>query len=142
MDGLTKKTLQLISPKHGDKFSPNLHKWLKENFREREFETKVFINNDGARFIGFFDDDGWFYGSNLMGVLCNGKKECTGAYQPSSVKDYQEIQGFWDNYAKDGRCAIDPEHEEHFRGNTRWIEHGNVKTCTWCGFVKESKNIA
>jgi len=68
-----------------------LYKWLIENFKERDFKIKVFINKDGLRFIGFFDDDGWFYGSNLMGVLCNGKKEETWAYPPSNVKDYREI---------------------------------------------------
>lgn len=135
---LTNTLLKNLAPSFGDKFSPNLYQWLKENFREREFETKVFINNDGARFIGFFDDDGWFYGSNLIGVLCNGKKEWTGAYPPSHSKDYQEIKGFWNDYMKNGRCAIDPEHKEHFRGNTRWVVNGHIHTCTWCGYVKDN----
>lgn len=142
MSGLTLNILKQISPANGDKFSPNLHKWLKKNFREHEFETKVFINNNGMKFIGFFDEDGWFYGSNLIGVLCNGEKEKTWAYPPNHAKNHQEIKGFLDAYIKDGRCAIDPEHKEYFRGNSRWSKYDNIKVCTWCGFQKETKSIA
>lgn len=108
MDRLTKKTLQLISPKRGDKYSPNLYKWLVENFREREFETKVFVNSDGIRFIGFFDDAGWFLGASLMGVLRNGEKEKPRPVPPIRVKDYREIEGFWNAYEKDGVVTITP----------------------------------
>lgn len=139
---LTNTLLKKLSPSFGDKFSPYLYQWLKKNFIECQYETKVFINKDGIRYIGFFDEEGWFYGSNFMGVLCHGKKEGTSASYPSTVSSFQEVKDFWAQYAELGRCAIDPEHKEHFRGNTRWIENGHIHTCTWCGYVKDDVHSA
>lgn len=50
------------------------------------------------------------------------------------VSDLTPVPGFWDEYARVGRCAIDTDHSRFFIGDvTRWAENGDARSCKWCG---------
>lgn len=128
--------LDAIKPTGPGKYSPNLYQWLKA--QPRNDLIRVFKDQDGTLWIGYFDDDnadgGWFTVVRLMSVLCMGRKATTGAYAARSDFKLHEIEDFWARYQEDGRCAIDPEHVRGFTGDeTRWKEHGDTRECLWCG---------
>lgn len=122
--------LALIAPKLDAKFSPNLHQWLKH--RPYSELQHVYKDAEGALWIGRVDDF-WFSGIRLGSVLCNGKKQGTYAY-PNKGKDLTKVTDFWPNYVRNGRCAIDPEHQAYFIDDaSRWLTEGGVRHCQWCG---------
>ncbi len=130
--------LGAISAKAGDKYSPNLHRWLKHwPYRGAESAPEVFRNTDGLLYIGIVHDDGWFSGALLNTVLCNGVRADIGAYAPPFVaQKLKRVDGFWEAYQERGRCAIDPEHRVNFQGDTRWSADGDSRRCAWCGHVQ------
>lgn len=122
--------LALIAPKQGQKYSPNLHAWLKHLAYSELMH--VYKHADGTLYIGHVDGT-WFFGTRLVSVLCNGKKQSTFAY-PNHAKNLTEVTDFWPRYVRDGRCAIDPEHQEYFvDDNSRWLIEGDARHCQWCG---------
>lgn len=135
---ITHEILRRIDPRHHPKFSPNLFRWLmKRGERHRRSDTSVFRDTKGTLWIGYIDDEYNFVGCRLMAVLCNGSKEYPGWFSRLFVT---EIGDFWDQYAKIGRCAIDPKHTMVFVGDdTRWKVDGNIRQCLWCG--KETQGL-
>ena len=124
----------------GDRYSPNLRKWLKSN-RRSHLEASVFQWNDGGLYIGVMEsDDGWFTGSKLWAVLNGGRgSQQTWAHPPEWASHLKEIPDFWSKYAAIGRCAIDPEHARVWIGEeTRWKVDGDVRECLWCGNHKQT----
>ncbi len=118
----------------GAKYSPNLAKWLKRNRRWMNNLPLVYRWQDGGLYIGHRDDDGWFSGARIIGVLCGGKSGTVYAYPPEWGQHLVEQADFWDRYAAVGRCAIDPEHKRSFIGeDTRWLVNGESRQCLWCG---------
>ncbi len=121
-----------IHPRNGSKYSPNLHAWL--TLRERPCRartSRVFTDKNGVHYIGYLDD-GYLIGSNLIGVLCNGRKEQAWAF--GFLGELTEIPDFWERYTAIGRCAIDPEHTMHFTDDkNRWKEGTIERECLWCG---------
>jgi hypothetical protein len=68
----------------------------------------------------------------MIGVLCNGKKETTANWLRE--RELQALPDFWVDYIRDGRCAIDTDHNMHFLGDSeRWETTGDVRACQWCG---------
>lgn len=65
-----------------------------------------------------------------MSVLCNGRDAERYAYLCGN--GLKSLDGFWDNYLKVGRCAVDPPHQEHFMAD-RFLEHEAGRECLWCG---------
>jgi len=125
--------IKAIDPKNGDKYSPNLHAWVK---RSRYGLPDVFRNHEGALYIGVKDtntEDGeWFTGAQLNSVLCNGLRTASYAYPPNQAEKLTLVEGFWEDYTERGRCAIDPTHLVWFLGY-RWTVDGDKRTCNWCG---------
>lgn len=120
--------IEKISPEKGAKYSPNLYKWLKEK-KSRSWSSRVYVDKDKTLWIGILDGRE-LIGSKLIGVLCNGHKEESFAYQRV---DATEVPDFWANYMADGRCAIDPEHAMYFVGDdSRWVAEGGHRSCQWC----------
>jgi hypothetical protein len=121
-----------VHPNNGHKYSPNLYRWL--TMRGREFHawtSRIYRSADGVLWIGMFVD-GDLLGARLMNVLCYGKKAEDACWV--SLRDMVEIADFWARYMRDGRCAIDTEHEQYFIGDeTRWTTVGEKRTCNWCG---------
>ena len=114
---------------------PNLYKWIKA--QHRPDLIKVMADDNGTLMIGYFDNDAygaWLHGTQLISVLCNGRKTKTFAYPIGRVFHLKEVPDFWDRYIADGRCAIDPEHERYFVGDEhRWEVVGDTRCCRWCG---------
>lgn len=125
-----------IHPRHGAKFSPNLHKWLTHRERKyRGWTSRVYRDAEGVLWVGMLDDGGML-GARLYGVLCNGSQEPSACWV--NLKGLVELDGFWLRYMADGRCAIDTEHARHFVGDdTRWTVDGDARSCLWCGKARQ-----
>lgn len=123
--------LSLIKPERGDKYSPNLYRWLTcEQNKGLERVVHIYRDTDGILWIGM-QDGRELMGSKLMGVLCNGAKEKIAAWL---VIDAVLIQDFWPRYVADGRCAIDKDHLRDFlHAESRWQTAGDTRSCQWCG---------
>jgi hypothetical protein len=121
--------IEKVSPDKGAKFSPNLYRWLKGQ-KSRAWALRVYRCTDNILWIGMLDGRE-LIGSKLIGVLCNGRKENTAAWQHI---DAVEVAEFWERYVAEGRCAIDPDHSMYFRGDdTRWQTLDQTRSCLWCG---------
>jgi len=131
-----RELLPLINPKLGPKYSPNLHAWVRKNWKDSA--TKIVVtrpDNEGLRYIGLLHKDFWMSGTRLNAVLCNGAKEKTWALSPEHHSLKAGIDGtFWKRYMRDGRCAIDADHTMVFIGDeTRWKTEEGTRECQWCG---------
>jgi hypothetical protein len=133
--------LKNINPKNGDKYSPNLFKFLTSNRRKvAATYGRVYRDKQGVLWLGFRDEEDWFMGARLMAVLCNGRKEETFAHPPAMGRALVEVRGFWGRYVRDGRCAIDKAHDMDFMGDKRrWSIKGNFRSCQWCGRIRQKK---
>jgi hypothetical protein len=120
-----------IDPKINAAFSPNLFRWLRKHRIMQMFADRY--EHDGTEYIGFLDDGGSFVGSKLWGVLCNGGRERTWSF--SWIGRDAVLRPMWADYLKRGRCALDPEHDQHFLGE-RFSQNGNTRTCLWCGCLQ------
>lgn len=138
MTAYTAKTLlPLIDPKISLKYSPNLHAYIRRNFKSSPRNIVVTKkDSSGFRHVGVYHDyDGWLSGARIMSVLCLGKEEQVWAIRPPHEID----QTFWDRYIEHGRCAMDPDHQTAFLGgDARWLvtEGANGperRECLWCG---------
>lgn len=129
----THLALESIHPKLGARFSPNLHAFLKNKRNQSMLRFgRVYKDPDGSLWLGFPDED-FFIGARLISVLCGGARACTAAYV-DVVKGLTEVEGFWNDYRRYGRCAVDPAHKMHFVGDdTRWTIKGDQRDCLWCG---------
>lgn len=128
--------IKAIHPRNGDKYSPNLHKWL-TNTRRRTWlpDIRLYRNPEMTLYIGHIDQ-GILSGSNLAEVLYKGSKAKIWGYM--GIDDLVEVFDFWPRYMADGRCAIDPEHAISFIDDkTRWLKHDGKRTCQWCWKVTQ-----
>lgn len=121
-----------------ERYSPYLHKWLAHEAKRWPTPlVTAHIPNpfDGKKSwlaVGWRDDDGWFMGSGVKRILCDGRKAESYAYSPKDTDPGDE--SFWTDYLKRGRCAIDPEHATYFRNaDHRFSDVGDIRTCNWCG---------
>ena len=137
--------LKQIRPSLGAKYSPNLYRWLKQRPHWSEvdvFQTTadtLILGPKGTLIIGFVDVRD-FWGNQLMHVLCEGVKAGSWCYL-GAASHVEKIEGFWDRYITDGRCAIDPEHQVTFlNDDTRWQVRGNTRSCLWCGKATQVLN--
>ena len=131
---MTKAYLDAIHPKNGDKYSPNLQKFLKKNIGR---DMKVYEDEDHVLYIGEFDEE-WFHGCRVITALCNGIHTLIFAHFHPQFGPDAEVPDFWDKYLRDGRCAIDPEHKISFlHDDSRWSIDGDTRTCRWCGKVTQ-----
>lgn len=132
----------LIDPSAWDAYSANLVRWLKAHGRDGDEIYSVFpgaglaeIYGPGALFLGqpFSDNhaDTDFSGVLLMGALTFGrdaKRFC----HAGKTTQLRPLEGFWQKYIDQGRCAIDPEHRVMFKENNRIIESHGARVCAWC----------
>lgn len=122
-----------VNPANGDKYSPNLYKWLK---KFRQYNFGIYENSGasmfrGSLFIGSIDVP-WFDGTHLRTVLCRGTKATMYAYVGAHL--FKELPDFWPRYIEIGRCAIDTDHIQRFVGDdNRYVTVGDTRTCQWCG---------
>lgn len=133
--------LSLIAPRNGDKYSQNLYLYLtgKETRHITARYARVYADGSSAKWLGYIDNEGVFIGARLTVVLCYGRKATTGCWG-RKLGRLQEVIGFWGHYVKDGRCAIDPEHEMHFVDDaTRWRGGIDERECLWCGKVRQRR---
>ena len=122
-----------VHPKNGDKFSPNLWRWLnkRDHRKNARLNSLVYRNKAGSMHIGHLDDDGWLLGSKLIRTLTEGPKAGYFAFPPDQ---WTLIPDFWERYMRDGRCAIDEAHTMGFIGDDlRWKTEGDTRGCQWCG---------
>jgi len=118
----------------GAKYSPNLGRWLARNRRQFGDRPGVYRDADSVLFFGKIEDHGFFIGARMWGVLAGNKRGSIYAYEPRIGLELTEVEGFWDRYAEQGRCAMDPEHRTSFIGDdTRWQVDGDHRECLWCG---------
>lgn len=147
------RTLRLkqLVPSLSPAFSPNLYYWMRKKahfykdggvlqtvFRVKP-ETRLAKElGAGTLMIGYADadgDDNGFVGIRMMEALCLGA-EAGSFYYIGMAKMLEEVDEFWEQYLKIGRCAIDPAHKESFLGE-RYSMDGNTRSCTWCGAKHE-----
>lgn len=138
---IAKELLPQIAPWVSNKYSHNLHAWINRHLsKSHEHIVVSNANGFGLRLIGKKDDEGWFYGTTLNSVLCNGASPNTWAFAPSDYLVRRGIdQEFWHRYIATGRCAIDTYHDRSFIGDEdRYRLHngGLVRVCQWCGNVQ------
>ena len=120
--------IEQISPSKGEKFSPNLYRWLKK--QRTSWALRVYRDTDNTLWIGMLDGCE-LIGTRLIGVLCNGAHENTAAWQNIHAV---EVPNFWANYVSGGRCAIDIDHSMRFiNDESRWKVLGDHRECQWCG---------
>jgi len=137
--------LDRTHPAKGSKYSPNLHKWLsawtRRYSKTAEAIPRVFQDADGGFWIGMLhESDNSLIGCRIMGVLCNGAREATANY--IRERNLVELPTFWQDYVRDGRCAIDTDHKNHFIGDTdRWVTTFDVRACRWCGHHVQVKLV-
>lgn len=129
----THLTLESIHPKLGARFSPNLHGFLKTRRNQSMLRFgRVYKDPEGALWLGYPDEE-FFVGARLISVLCNGARTNTAAHV-RVVRGLTEVEGFWNDYRRYGRCAVDPAHRMGFVGDdTRWTTNGDQRDCLWCG---------
>lgn len=128
----TDLTLDSISPSLGARYCPNLHAFLKywANVSVRLF-GRVYREPDDTLWLGF-PVESVFEGAMLSHVLCKGARTPV-ATLTDLASTLTEVDDFWVNYRRDGRCAIDPTHSADFLGaGTRWAKHGDERSCQWC----------
>lgn len=134
--------VEKISPNEGAKYSPNLYQWLNGE-RMRVWSSRVYRDAHNILWIGILDGRE-LIGSKLIGVLCNGAKEQSAAWQNI---DAVEVPNFWIDYMAFGRCAIDSKHSMWFIDDeSRWQSDGASRSCLWCGkasqrLVRTTKTI-
>ncbi len=123
--------LGLINPKRGDKYSPNLFRFLKKHRSLAQYGW-VWKDPEGMRWLGYIHD-GDFIGCRLMSALCGwGDVACYPQVQ--FVASLDVVKDFWPQYVAIGRCAIDPAHTEAFlSAENRFADRGDTRTCNWCG---------
>lgn len=131
---LSRTNLQLgqVHPSQGAKYSPNLFEYLNARAGKASLQLqRLFLDGQGTQWLGYFDDVGHFVGARLSQILSYGKK--TQATCPINLGDMREVEGFWDAYRAQGRCAIDPEHKTSFLDD-RWKlnAEGTERSCQWC----------
>lgn len=141
--------LQDIHPSKSPAYSQNLHRWMRQRghaYRSGGVADTVYrvlpgnklatMYGAGTLFIGHpysqYEDDTDFSGAPLIGVLCHGAKAGSSCL-PGAIHSLEEIKGFWDRYLQVGRCAIDPEHKQHFIGGNSFVIKGDLRECLWCG---------
>jgi len=151
--------LRDLMPEKSKSYSPNLYRWLRKKghfFTDGGVLQSVFRVKPATRAAETFGSDtlliGYrcrdvdenpadkdFIGVRLMATLCQGGKADSWCYA-GIADDLEEVAGFWDRYLKVGRCAIDPNHEEHFSGADRYSINSEARTCLWCG-AKHRKEL-
>jgi len=131
-------TLAMLHPDLNSKFSPNLHAFLR---KYRMMQFRLGLAHDGIKWL-IAERDGFVSGAKLMAVLCNGAK--TQVWDISGSWRGNVVDGFWLEYARIGRCAIDLEHTEWFvDDDKRWhlSADGNERLCLWCGQARQRKEV-
>jgi len=123
-------SIGLIGPKNGSKYSTNLYKWIKAH--KHHDQINVYKSDDSTMYIGYEPEGGFFTGSRLIEVLCMGKRARSWAFTMSSIGPLRIVEGFWDEYERIGRCAIDTDHDMGFCGDDRWNVVGKTRHCMWC----------
>lgn len=122
-----------IEPSRSAKYSPNLYEFLaaKRQVRSTTPRARVFADSDNTKWLGYFDSNGSFIGTRLNQVLGRGKEvEVT---CPVNLGPLRELETFWTDYVRDGRCAIDVRHQTPFiNADSRWKVEGDVRHCLWC----------
>lgn len=144
-------TLESIAPSMSASFSPNLYKYLKKKgifYSNGGLLQSVYVVQPdtkaakwfgaGSLMLGYWDED-FFVGTQLMSILCMGTKAESAAHACGNGMTI--LEGFWDNYLKIGRCAIDPDHQEHFMSD-RFQENEGGRECLWCGHQQRKVAIS
>lgn len=139
--------IKSIDPKYGDKYSPNIFKWINGTTKTRPLFYLVanlvaYQDDWGSIYIGYKSpheaDKNWISGLPLGQVLCSGYLKSRWQLFAIKTAGMTQIKNFWEDYIKDGRCAIDKEHARGFIGDeTRWITNGNTRACQWCGKAEQ-----
>ena len=116
---------ELIDPSNGDKYSPNLHAYM----AKRVCTPFIGLYKDSKQhlWLGYIFGKA-FIGSHLLEILTQGEQALSGAYL--NLGEFNQVFGFWEDYIKRGRCAIDPEHKIRFIDDKNRIVDGQ---CLWCG---------
>lgn len=140
-------TLNAINPKNGDKYSPNIFKWVKRATKDnplfyKEENLVAYRDKEGCVHIGFASADkrekNWISGRQLEEVLGSGGYLVSRPPFAMNIAAMLMLANFWSEYIKRGRCAIDKDHVRRFIGDeNRWHTKGNTRTCQWCGKAKQ-----
>lgn len=154
MDTIDKNVLKAIDPKRDPKYSASLHKFLKKNpecchVYDGNAESCPDVMYDKARrrcfFIGYMDEKcfvGDYHAADMATVICRGGRTLVNVYVQTTDKSepWPEIENFWDEYVRIGKCAVDPQHIVYTEDARYELSaDGESRKCRWCGktFVKK-----
>ena len=144
-----------IDPLKNGSFSPNFARWMKtyghfyRGGGTSDGLWRVKPNTRLAATVGFLpgtlmlgmpsaqhEGDQDFSGCRVLEILVAGSSAPRSCYT-GAMLDLEAVPGFWEEYLRIGRCAIDPDHQESFQGNQRFeiLSDGTttIRTCRWCG---------
>jgi hypothetical protein len=92
-----------VNPRKDAKFSPNLFNFLTYH-RGKSF-IHVYQDKKTNRYYIGVVDDGWFHGSQLMTVFCNGAQAEAFAYMPKDCEEFTDVtEWFWNKYFEVGKA--------------------------------------
>ncbi|MBA9965067.1 hypothetical protein D7S56_20955 [Ralstonia pickettii] len=137
-----------ISPSRSISFSPNLYAWMKKEghfYSDGGHAEQIYMvlpKSQLAECFGAetlmighpynqYEGDSDFSGIRLFSALCLGARAGRMCYS-GAMGSLKLVAGFWERYLEVGRCAIDPEHQEHFVGGERYAIRGETRSCLWC----------
>lgn len=143
-------TLDNIDPAlHGERFSQNIHAWVKRNTVRRgtiirPFPTAFYGRGrkdsiESGPFLGWLNECGCcphsLSGSPLSSIMTGGGGRRRGAEVGCWTNlPLEEWPEFWGTYLLIGRRVVDPEHQTYFaNAEHRYKEEGDLRTCLWCG---------
>jgi len=115
-----------------DKYSLNLHRWLyNKNNSGAIIITEAFRlkENPTDTHLGY---ETWTtFMSNVLDIISVGWRAKSYFYNDGIA--FEQIPNFWQNYHKDGKCYLDPEHKL-YPDNERWeMIDDDHRRCRWCG---------
>jgi hypothetical protein len=119
-------------PSKHPKYSPNLYEYLTAPSKKQILKrARVFRDAGNVLWLGYLDDLGSLIGSKMAVILRDGASTWAYSYCPNG---FVEVENFWDEYERVGRCAVDPTHQGSFANTeSRWKLTGNMRCCQWCG---------
>lgn len=134
-------TLSSISPKAGAAFSPNLHSFLRRNFKNSldRVEIRPIKGKRRELYIGSFSPEHKrFHAVALNRVLAYGARAHMVSYSLESFR--APLANFWREYTRLGRCHIDQHHKMGFI-DKQWdtAPNGKLRQCMWCGFMQKAE---
>ena len=129
--------LSELHPKKNPAYSPNLYRWMRKHGAITREWIEMYKSDDGRTYLGTLEADPVvkeFCGTVIGSILTEGGRAEDYCHMGLTAKNLTKVEGFWEEYLRIGRCALDKDH--YIYGDERWDETGDTRVCKWCGRVE------